>query len=81
MLAKLQPPPSPQNIADLERTVSHPLKVPIVEWTGGTAYRIHLYGLYWAMHRMLRDALAATPDAIERAVADVVVPEVFEAED
>jgi len=76
MLGKPAVPPSEQDIADLERTVSHPQTVPVVEFKGGKAYVISIYGLYWAVHRMLREAILDKADAIEQAVAKVVVPDI-----
>jgi hypothetical protein len=53
----------------------HPLKAtPVIE-ERNTTYDVHLFGVYWAMHRMLRTALSDQPTQIESALAEVVFPE------
>jgi len=39
---------------------------------------VHLRGLYWALHRMLRIALEDRPAEIEKAVAAVEMPNIEE---
>jgi hypothetical protein len=64
----------------LERNLIHPLTVPVVEEQGMT-YTIHLSGVYWALHRMLRAALADHPKEIEAAIAAIEFPEIEETAD
>lgn len=59
----------------LERNLLHPLSVPIVEGNE-REYTLHLAGLYWALHHMLKTALRDRPGEIERAVAAVTFPEI-----
>ena len=64
----------------LERNELHPLTVPIIEEQGAT-YTVHLAGVYWALHRMLRAALNDRPQEIERAIGAVTLPEIAELAD
>jgi hypothetical protein len=78
-LAKL--PLAPQDIVDaLERNEVHPLKVPIIEEQGDD-YTVHLVGLYWAVHKMLRASLQDQGERIEKAMSAVIVPDITEASD
>jgi hypothetical protein len=58
-----------------ERNLAHPLAVPVVDGTE-TNYRVHLGGLYWALHHMLKTALQDRPKEIEATIATFVVPDV-----
>jgi hypothetical protein len=69
-----------EEIALYERTVSHPLAVPVVEERGPITV-VHLTGVYWALHRMLRTALEDQPTEIEHAVAAIELPDIQEARD
>jgi hypothetical protein len=56
----------------------HPLKAtPVIEERDAT-YDVHLFGVYWALHRMLRTALNDRPAEIENALREVVFPELEE---
>ena len=41
-------------------------------------YDVHLFGVYWALHRMLRTALNHHPAEIENALREVIFPELEE---
>jgi hypothetical protein len=59
----------------------HPLKAsPVIEEQGATC-NVHLFGVYWALHGMLRAALNDRPTEIESALAGVVFPEFEELPD
>lgn len=59
----------------------HPLKAsPVIEEQDATV-DVHLFGVYWALHRMLRAALNDRPTEIESALAGVVFPEIEEVPD
>lgn len=67
----------------LERCASsqHPLKAsPVIE-EHDSSYDVHLFGVYWAMHSMLRTALNDRPTEIESALVGVVFPEIEELPD
>ena|SRR6266498_760484 len=59
----------------LERNLLHPLSVPVVEGDE-REYTLHLAGLYWALHHMLKTALRDRPGEVEHAVAAVTFPEI-----
>jgi hypothetical protein len=61
-------------VMDFERNELHPLNVPIIEDRGDTSI-VHLSGLYWALLRMLRNALSDRPAEIERAITALSFPE------
>jgi hypothetical protein len=64
----------------LERNLLHPLSVPVVEGDE-REYTLHLAGLYWALHHMLKTALRDRPGEIEHAVAAVTFPEILNVTD
>jgi hypothetical protein len=65
------------DVVDVERTSRdhHPLTKPVIEEREGM-YVVHLIGVYWALHRMLADALRDHPDEIESTVAALAIPEI-----
>jgi hypothetical protein len=67
-------------VLQFERNTVHPLTVPVIEEHEGT-YVVHLAGVYWALHRMLKAALTDRTDEIERAVAALDLPEISEVDD
>jgi len=69
-----------EEIVVLERSATHPLNVPVVEDQGDVC-TVHLTGLYWALHRMLKAALTDKPDELEAAIGALHLPELAEADD
>jgi hypothetical protein len=67
-------------VMHLERNELHPLAVPIVEGDE-ERYILHLAGLYWALHKMLKAALGDRPQEIEAAMSAFTVPEIEEQTD
>jgi hypothetical protein len=53
----------------------HPLTKPVIEERAGV-YVVHLIGLYWALHQMLRTALLNKPDQIEEQMRGLAIPHV-----
>lgn len=68
------------DIVDYERATSHPLTVPVIE-EQGTTFTVHLVGVYWALHWMLRAALDQCAVEIEQAIAAVPIPKIAEIDD
>jgi hypothetical protein len=70
-----------QDVVDgLERNLVHPLMtVPVVEEHDGT-YTVRVAGLYWAMHWMLKKALAADPAKLDADIAARLFPSFEETE-
>jgi hypothetical protein len=64
------------DIVAVERSSTiHPLTAPVIEERDGT-YIVHLIGVYWALHQMLRNALLDRPDQIEEQMQELTIPAV-----
>jgi hypothetical protein len=64
------------DIVAVERSsTNHPLTAPVIE-ERGDAYIVHLIGVYWALHQMLRNALIDRPDEIEEQMRALTIPTV-----
>lgn len=68
-------PMSLQEIVERELSVGHPLPVPVIE-ENGDVITVHLGGVYWALHRMLREALSKHANEIETTIAAISMPEI-----
>jgi hypothetical protein len=71
---------SAQDIVEMELNLVHPLIVPVIEERGDDLI-VHLTGVYWALHRMLRAALDDRPNLIEQHIAKIMLPEITEQTD
>lgn len=69
------PSPAYDVVTTLERSLSHPLVVPVIRQLGD-GFAVSVDGLYWAAHWMLRAAIEDRADAINREITGKFFPDI-----